>query len=248
VAAAVLRDEILSHQGDEEQWFLGSEDQLEARLGISRPTLRQAARLLESEQLLVARRGIGGGLFGRRPTASVVTRITSVFLASERTTLRDLFAAHLVVLPATAQIAARAPRPARMLIRDFGREKFGEASFETLSGEMFWDACTEFPRLLASATGSPVMHLFVNVLMDLAMPLDRPERDEIYDNPEMRRVTATSLLAVAEAIGKGEADPAGRLMTAHQEWFINNLSTGAQRTLLMTNSSRARDRELESLV
>lgn len=65
----MLRDEIL--QRDDGEW-LGWEDDLVERLGVSRPTLRQAARLLEAEELLVVKRGTNGGLFARRPTTDTV--------------------------------------------------------------------------------------------------------------------------------------------------------------------------------
>jgi GntR family transcriptional regulator, transcriptional repressor for pyruvate dehydrogenase complex len=85
--AEVLRSEILLR--DDGDW-LGSEDELLGRLGVSRPTLRQAARLLEAEELLVVRRGLNGGLFSRRPTSDAVARMASVYLRSEGTTVVDL--------------------------------------------------------------------------------------------------------------------------------------------------------------
>jgi len=45
-AAHALREDILAREDGE---LLGSEDELMERLGVSRPTLRQAARLLEHE-------------------------------------------------------------------------------------------------------------------------------------------------------------------------------------------------------
>ena len=65
----VLRDEILE-LGDGD--WLGSEDGVLERLRISRPTLRQAARVLEAEELLVVKRASTGGcsLAGRAPTLS----------------------------------------------------------------------------------------------------------------------------------------------------------------------------------
>jgi len=52
--ATVLREEILAYEGEEEEWLLGSEDEVLGQLGVSRPTLRQASRILEQEQLLLA--------------------------------------------------------------------------------------------------------------------------------------------------------------------------------------------------
>lgn len=88
VAARALRQEILSRPDDD--MFLGSEDELVARLAVSPPTFRQAARLLEFEELIYVKRGVGGGYFGRKPTASVVARLAGIYLQSQGATFRDV--------------------------------------------------------------------------------------------------------------------------------------------------------------
>src|SRR3954454_23643808 len=103
--AAVLREEILAYAGPDPEWFLGSEDRIIELTAVSRPTLRQAIRLLEEEQILVVRRGVRGGLFGRRPTIQGVSRTTSVFLRAERTTYGDLLQAGFILHPACARLA-----------------------------------------------------------------------------------------------------------------------------------------------
>src|SRR5579885_2375590 len=75
VAAGALRGAALACADGER---IGSEEDVLERIGVSRPTLRQAARLLESEELLVVRRGVKGGFFARRPTTDAVARMASV--------------------------------------------------------------------------------------------------------------------------------------------------------------------------
>lgn len=60
--------------------LLGSEEALIARLGCSRSTVRQVARLLEREGLLKVRRGINGGYFGARPDAGTIEATVSTYL------------------------------------------------------------------------------------------------------------------------------------------------------------------------
>lgn len=60
--------------------FLGSEDVLRQRLGCSRNTLRQAARLLERDGVIRVKRGINGGYFGSRLTTSDVEDVVSGYL------------------------------------------------------------------------------------------------------------------------------------------------------------------------
>jgi len=69
--------------------LLGSEEDLILRYNVSPPTLRQAAGLIIQEQLLLARRGVGGGFFVRRPDADVVTHIASQYLRSRSFGIRQ---------------------------------------------------------------------------------------------------------------------------------------------------------------
>ncbi|CAN7410868.1 GntR family transcriptional regulator [Phenylobacterium sp. LjRoot219] len=60
--------------------LLGGEEALVAKLGVSRATVRQAARLLEREGLLRVRRGINGGYFASRPDIGTIETAVSAYL------------------------------------------------------------------------------------------------------------------------------------------------------------------------
>lgn len=77
VAAERLRTIVL---GSEDGALIGSEDLLVEKLGCSRSTVRQVARLLEREGLLRVRRGINGGYFGARPDAGTIEATVSAYL------------------------------------------------------------------------------------------------------------------------------------------------------------------------
>jgi DNA-binding FadR family transcriptional regulator len=81
LVASELREVLLAA---EDGTFLGSELTIAGQLGVSGPTLRQAARLLESEQLLQIRRGIAGGYYVRRPTLDVVIRMAATYLKTQQ--------------------------------------------------------------------------------------------------------------------------------------------------------------------
>jgi GntR family transcriptional repressor for pyruvate dehydrogenase complex len=61
---------------------IDGEEQLVETLGTSRPTMRQAARLLEHEGLMTVRRGVNGGYFASRPSIANVEAIASTYLQS----------------------------------------------------------------------------------------------------------------------------------------------------------------------
>lgn len=86
--------------------FLGSERDLMAEFGVSRPTFRQAVNLIEHEQLLSVVRGVKGGIFSRRPDIGGVISSASTFLISRETTLGDLLLTTTSLLLDAAALAA----------------------------------------------------------------------------------------------------------------------------------------------
>jgi DNA-binding FadR family transcriptional regulator len=73
---------------------------------ISRPTLREALRILEMEQLLTVRRGSHRGSVVRMPDASVTVRSLTMLLHLRGATLRDIYTARTIFEPPAARLAA----------------------------------------------------------------------------------------------------------------------------------------------
>lgn len=86
--AQILRERILK---TEEEVYLGSEGELAAEIGVSLPTLRQAARMLEYEQLLKIKPGKGGGYFTRRPTIDTAVKSASQYLSAKDIVTNAMF-------------------------------------------------------------------------------------------------------------------------------------------------------------
>lgn len=86
-AAAQLRTWVLSL---DEGSLLGSEEDLINRLGVSRATVRQVARLLEREGLLRVKRGINGGYFALRPDVNTIAETVSTYLDMVDTEREDI--------------------------------------------------------------------------------------------------------------------------------------------------------------
>lgn len=68
---------------------LGNEEALLKVLGVSRATVRQAARLLEKEGLLEVRRGIQGGYFSARPNLRTIEDSVSSYLEMLDTDVKE---------------------------------------------------------------------------------------------------------------------------------------------------------------
>lgn len=140
---------------------LGSEHSLQQRYGVSRSVLREAVRLVEHHQVARMRRGPGGGLLICRPDAGPATRAVVIYLEYLGITLVDLLNARLVLEPLAASLAA---------------ERIDEAGIDrlraVLRAEQQWRPGLPAPRdefhiALAEQSKSPVLHLFIDILMRL---------------------------------------------------------------------------------
>jgi DNA-binding FadR family transcriptional regulator len=105
VAAQIRKQIVLGElaEGD----LLPSEAEMVKRLGVSRPTLRQAFRILETEHLITVQRGARGGTTVLRPSIKLASRYLSDLLRFRVTTLGDVLAARLMIEPAVVELLAR---------------------------------------------------------------------------------------------------------------------------------------------
>lgn len=212
-AASVLREEILRDVKDEE-WLLGSEDEVMQALEVSRPTLRQALRLLEQEQLIVVRRGVGGGLFAQTPTEEGVTHTASVYLRAAGTWYGDLINTLSVVSVHAARMAARNPdTEARQRLTNYYPEQLGDREPTQMPGEEFVRLAGRFFIELTELANSPTTKLFTSVLIELA----RPAAGRSLYTPDRIRETIERHTLVARAVAAGKPELAARRMQAHTE-------------------------------
>lgn len=86
--------------------FLPFETELMAHFHVSRPILREAVRVLESDRLVEVRRGSRTGARVRVPGPEVVARPGGLLLAISGTTLADVMTARIGIEPYAARLLA----------------------------------------------------------------------------------------------------------------------------------------------
>ena len=86
--------------------FLPHEAELITHFQVSRPTLREAVRVLESERLVEVRRGSRTGAKVRVPGAEIVARPAGLLLALSGASLADVMTARTAIEPAAAKLLA----------------------------------------------------------------------------------------------------------------------------------------------
>src|SRR4051794_37395739 len=111
IVAARIRRRIGEGQLQQNE-ALPSERDLIQQFSISRPTLREALRILESEGLITVRRGRGGARV-QLPSPDAAARYASLVLQHRGGKLSDLLAVRVMVeAPAAGIVARRANRKA----------------------------------------------------------------------------------------------------------------------------------------
>jgi GntR family transcriptional regulator, transcriptional repressor for pyruvate dehydrogenase complex len=210
--ADLIRGRILRGQlkaGDD----LPPEAVLMAQFDVSQPTMRSALRILQSEGLIVIRRGPGGGPRVAELDASALARQARFYLELEGADLDDLLEALQLVQPGAVALAARR-RPQQQL-RSLRRCVLDVESAATF--REFSDASADFVLLLLEASGNKAVKLFGLVISLLIREGihktldDRPE-DAASD---VSKFYAVRFGEVVDLIELGEEDAAAALWRAY---------------------------------
>lgn len=143
---------------------LPAEAELMAQFDVSRPTLREAFRILESESLIRVRRGARGGARVQVPDPAVAARYAALVLEYRGTTLEDLYEARIVIEPPSVALLAkrRTPGAVRQL-----QEALDE--HEAVADDPIRSIHTHiaFHSLLIELTGNKTLRLLMRLLEDI---------------------------------------------------------------------------------
>ncbi|MCV7236653.1 FadR family transcriptional regulator [Mycolicibacterium celeriflavum] len=117
--AQAMRELIIA-TGLDEGDLLGTEADLLEKFGVSRPSLREALRILEADGLISVVRGALGGVIVHRPDQRMTARAAALVLQSRSVPLADVFDASVVIEPAAARMVAssRSHRRAAAQLRE----------------------------------------------------------------------------------------------------------------------------------
>jgi GntR family transcriptional regulator, transcriptional repressor for pyruvate dehydrogenase complex len=92
---------------------LGREPDLVERFGVSRPSLREALRILEAEGLVTVERGVRGGVVAHEPDQRMTARTAALVLRARNVSLADVAEARSLLEPIAARKIALLPARAR---------------------------------------------------------------------------------------------------------------------------------------
>jgi DNA-binding FadR family transcriptional regulator len=150
---------------------LPPEAELMQRYNISRPSLREALRILESEALIVVRRGGLGGATVKRPTLEVTARHFGLILQDRGAQVADVYRARAILEPPAVGDLARIATQDQVAAL---RERLDAAGKTVGSPSAYAKAISEFREFMIGLTG----HITISLLVRLV--------DEVLEKHQVR--------------------------------------------------------------
>lgn len=200
------------------------EQQLMEQFGVSRPTLREAYRILEAESLIGVRRGARGGAQVLEPDPMVAARHVALLLQLQGTTIQDVYEARLVGEPACARLlATRRTQQDLADLRAVADDLAQLLAAETTPDMSRWSSTTyRFHELIMQRCGNKTLAVQGAVLADivavhLAQAIATGMSREVDRQPARFRKTLRSYEKLIRLVEEKDADGAEQHWRAHME-------------------------------
>jgi DNA-binding FadR family transcriptional regulator len=196
---------------------LTGEAELMTRFGVSRPTLREAIRVLESEGLVRISRGARGGASVLSPSINIAARHIGFVLQANGTSLLDIYRVHMIVEPAAARIVAENSRKTAPAIL---RRCIEESRAQIDEDFGFGIATARFRNTLIEQANVPTLTLLMGMLnriFELSWGTLSATAGRQLDNAPDKRRALRSLEKLVEYIEAGDGPGAEAHWRKHTE-------------------------------
>jgi DNA-binding FadR family transcriptional regulator len=212
VASHLRRQIVLGELKEGDQ--LPSESVLMEEFGVSRPTLREAFRILEAEGAITVRRGVRGGARVQVPDISVAARHVGLLLQYRGTLLSDVYEIRGVLEPAAARMAARRRTSADLARLQETVDQHRE-SIEDPGAAFAADA--EFHRLIVELSGNETLQVLTGMVENIIREGDRSyaESHDWQHEQELAKIAIRAHARLVELIRKRSGNEAEELWRKH---------------------------------
>lgn len=195
---------------------LPPESVLMAQFGVSRPTLREAFRVLEAESLIVIRRGARGGARVQPPRREVAARYAGLMLQYQGTTMGDVYETRVLLEAPCAATLARRRRPEDVARLREVLDRWGQADDADAVEQV--TVHNDFHALLVELTGNQTLILLSELVQEIINQanVSRARDDSGTARFEQaNRTTAKAHQRLVELIEAGDAEGAEALWRRH---------------------------------
>lgn len=189
--------------------FLPTERVLVTQSGLSRTSVRDALRSLESEGLITTRVGRSGGSMVTLPGRDAVARSVEMFVRAHGVRLESLLECRVAVEPTLAQLAAICRTPEALAKMEELHEQFVKsvdnvAQYKTVNLE--WHLA-----VARAGANEPLMAL----MEAIAAPIRDAQEYQHVTTPELRSLAVRAHTVILDAIREQDPDAAFARMARH---------------------------------
>jgi GntR family transcriptional regulator, transcriptional repressor for pyruvate dehydrogenase complex len=203
---------------------LGREEDLAQRFGVSRPTLREALRLLSSAHLIRATKGPGGGIFvAATPEQGIglsVTESVASMLSADSIDLEELIETRMLLeIPLAGLAAQRATEEDVAALRAV----LDEAG-ESTQGDTFRGLDRRLHGLIAQIAGNRLARAFTEWIGQVL----QPPLHALIEPAVVDAVVVEQHRDIVRAIERGDPTAAERAMREHLV-YLGDLMSAVRR-------------------
>ncbi|MGX7678452.1 FadR/GntR family transcriptional regulator [Jatrophihabitans sp. DSM 45814] len=225
IVASVLRSQIIRGEVPEGH-MLPSESALVAQFGVSRPSVREALRVLESEELVSIQRGTRGGAKVRKPEMDLASRYLGRVMQFEGVTIADVWQARTLIEPVAVHLLTeRKDRHAAVktleatlnLTIEFADDVRLYSSLSTKFHELIVSSCGNDTLAILWASLKEVLH---GGTLDMSLDDDRLSRHQkiiVGTRSELLRLIDAGDAEVAETYWAEQMDVVYRRLITTKE-------------------------------
>ena len=188
---------------------LPSEKELMIDLGVSRPALREALRMMIGEDLLEVKPGLG--TYVKQPTSATAIQTEIISLLLKKEDLNEIMEVRRILEP---EIAAKAAK--RATDEDIKNlEKLLDEIEESIRKEVStFDQAWTFHRILAQAAANQALTKIAEILFEMIKTYEQPLYDDFFD-PLKELIEHREIL---HTIKTGDCNRARSVMLAHLDY------------------------------
>jgi GntR family transcriptional repressor for pyruvate dehydrogenase complex len=226
LVAGELRNRILDGELADGDRLPRQEDLLE-EFGVSKPSLREALRILETEGLVTVRRGKVGGAVVHRPTTDSAAYAINMVLRSNEVSIQDVVRALNVIEPqCVALCSLRSDRETTIVAR--------LRELQTGALEAIEDA-PEFAKLgrrfheeIVDHCGNQTLILLIGALESIRSEAAAEWMADNEPSLAMRQQSHADHDQIVELISSGDAEAAAKELRRHLTWSPVEVQLGAE--------------------
>ena len=211
---------------------LPPERELVQTFGVSKVTVREALRILETYGLISIRPGASGGAFVNERTSQPVSRAVYNQLQLEGFSISQLYTARILFEPAVAELACQSANDEDLRELEASVERTRQLVAE---GQKTSPESQEFHSILIRSAKNPVIQIILSSLLDLI----KLSRALVPSTPEISKMVLDDHEAIVEAMRQRDAAKVKALMTDHLSKLSSQFTKMEEQGIKVTDGDHA---------